>query len=184
MNIDSIEIGNDVPHEVNAIIEIPSMGAAVKYELDKESGALIVDRFLGTAMYYPCNYGFIPHTLSEDGDPLDILVITRVPLLPSSVITCRPIGVLKMVDESGIDMKIIAVPTTKLARFYDHVKEPEDLPEGRLSELSHFFEQYKALEDGKWAKIDGWDGSEAAKKEITACVKRFDEYMESKNNQS
>ena len=175
MNIDMIEIGDDVPNEVNAIIEIPSMGAAVKYELDKASGAMIVDRFLGTAMYYPCNYGFIPHTMSEDNDPLDILVITRVPLLAGSVIPCRPIGVLNMVDESGIDKKIIAVPTSKLAKFYDHVKEPEDLPEGRLSELSHFFEQYKALEDGKWAKIKGWDGSKAAKAEIIRSVKHYNE---------
>ncbi len=175
MNIDKINIGDDVPNEVNAIIEIPSMGAAVKYELDKDSGAMFVDRFLGTAMYYPCNYGFIPHTMSEDDDPLDILVITRVPLLAGSVIPCRPIGVLNMVDESGIDKKIIAVPTSKLAKFYDHVKEPEDLPDGRLSELSHFFEQYKALEEGKWARIDGWDGANAARKEIIRSVKHYQE---------
>jgi len=173
MNLDKLHIGKNVPDEVNVVIEIPAQGEPVKYELDKDSGGLVVDRFFGTAMHYPCNYGFVPHTLSEDGDPVDVLVITRVPLLNSSIIAVRPIGMLKMEDESGIDAKIIAVPIDKLTRQYKDVHELEDLPETFLHEISHFFEQYKALEPGKWAKVDGWADTAASKQEILDSVARY-----------
>jgi len=174
MNLDKLHIGKNVPDEVNVVIEIPAQGEPVKYELDKESGGLVVDRFFGTAMHYPCNYGFVPHTLSEDGDPVDVLVITRVPLLNSAIIAVRPVGMLKMEDESGIDAKIIAVPIDKLTRQYKDVHELEDLPETFLHEISHFFEQYKALEPGKWAKVDGWADTAAAKQEILDSVARYE----------
>ncbi|RLA07402.1 MAG: inorganic diphosphatase [Gammaproteobacteria bacterium] len=175
MNINEIDIGDNVPDIVNAVIEIPSMGAPVKYELDKDSGALIVDRFFGTAMYYPCNYGFVPHTLSDDGDPVDILVVTRVPLLPGSIIAVRPVGMLAMADEAGQDTKIIAVPITKLTSMYANVFEPKDLPNSMLNEIMHFFEQYKALEPGKWVEVEGWQDSKAAKDDIIQSIARFDE---------
>ena len=129
MNLAQIPAGKDIPNDINAVIEIPAQGAPIKYEVDKDSGALLVDRFMATAMFYPCNYGFIPNTLSDDGDPVDVLVVTPVPLMPGSVIRCRPVGVLKMTDEAGIDAKLIAVPHSKLTPLYDHVQSPEDLPE-------------------------------------------------------
>lgn len=175
MDLNKIDIGKKCPDEVNAVIEVPTYGAPVKYELDKDSGALVVDRFIGTAMHYPCNYGFIPHTLGEDGDPLDILVITHSPLMSGVVIPCRPLGMLEMEDESGGDAKLLAVPGEKLTPLYQNVREYSDLPQSILDEIAHFFEQYKALEPGKWARVDQWRGIDDARSEIMASVKRFDE---------
>ncbi len=174
MDISKVEIGSKCPEEFNGIVEVPTHGAPVKYELDKDSGALHVDRFLGTAMHYPCNYGFIPHTLAEDGDPLDLLVLTHSPLMSGVVIECRPIGLLHMEDEEGGDAKVLAVPRTKLTPLYQHVENHSDLPRSILDEIAHFFEQYKALEPGKWARVDHWEGAEAAKAEIRASVERYD----------
>lgn len=173
MGLLNIKSGRDVPHEVNVIIEIPMNGAPVKYEIDKETGALFVDRFMSTAMFYPANYGYIPQTLSEDGDPVDVLVVTPVPLSSGVAIRCRVIGMLKMTDEAGIDAKLIAVPIDKLTKAYSHVKTVDDLPVHLLSSLQHFFEHYKDLEDGKWVKVEGWHGPELAIKEIMDSVERF-----------
>lgn len=170
MIISEISVGKDAPNNINVIIEIPQHGGPIKYEIDKDSGALLVDRFMGTAMYYPCNYGFVPNTLSDDGDPIDVLVCTPVPLAAGSVIACRPVGVLKMTDESGVDAKVIAVPVDKLTPLYKEVKEIEDLPESLLKAISHFFEQYKANEPGKWVKVDGFASAEEAKKDIMASI--------------
>lgn len=175
MNVDQIAAGKSVPDDVNVIIEIPQHADPVKYELDKDSGALLVDRFMGTAMHYPCNYGYIPHTLCGDGDAADVLVVAPFALVPGSVIRCRPVGVLEMTDESGEDAKVVAVPVDKLSPLYSNVKEPEDLPQFLLDQISHFFEHYKDLEKGKWVRVDGWKGSEAARQEILAAVKRFQE---------
>jgi len=175
MNLEHIPLGENVPEVINVAIEIPAHGAPVKYEVDKDFRALIVDRFMGTAMFYPCNYGFVPHTLSEDGDPADVLVITPVPVISGSVIACRPVAVLKMTDEAGEDSKILAVPTDKLTPLYKDVKGPEDLPQELLAQISHFFEQYKALEPGKWVKVDGWHGAEEAKEEIVTSIDRYNQ---------
>ncbi len=172
MDMSKIEVGKNVPEDVNAIIEVPTFGAPVKFEMEKESGALKVDRFLGTAMHYPCNYGFIPHTLAEDGDPLDILVITSVPLMSGVVISVRPVGMLHMEDEAGGDAKVLAVPVKKLTPLYDDVVEYTDVPQSLLNEIAHFFEQYKALEPGKWARVDHWSGVDEAKAEIRASIER------------
>lgn len=174
MDLNKIDVGSNIPDEVNAVIEVPTYGAPVKYELDSKSGALKVDRFMGTAMHYPCNYGFIPHTLAEDGDPLDILVITHVPLLSSVIVPCRPVGILHMEDESGGDAKILGVPADKLTPLYRGVREYSDMQQSVLDEIAHFFEQYKALEPGKWAQVDKWTGSDDARAEISACVKRYE----------
>ncbi|MEX0730715.1 MAG: inorganic diphosphatase [Aquisalimonadaceae bacterium] len=173
MNIDQIATGKSVPDDVNVIIEIPQHADPVKYEVDKDSGALMVDRFMGTSMHYPCNYGYIPHTLCGDGDAADVLVVAPFALVPGSVIRCRPVGVLQMTDESGDDAKILAVPVDKLSPLYSKVKESEDLPQFLLDQISHFFEHYKDLEKGKWVKINGWQGAEAARKEILDAVERF-----------
>lgn len=173
MQIEHIPAGKNVPEDINVIIEIPAQGAPVKYEIDKESGALLVDRFMATAMFYPCNYGFIPHTLSDDGDPVDVLVVTPTPLLPGAVIRCRPVGMLKMSDEAGVDAKLVAVPFGKLTPLYDHVQEVTDLPELLRGQIAHFFEQYKALEKGKWVKVDGWADAAAARAEIIASIERY-----------
>ena len=173
MNMNEISVGKDAPNEVNVVIEIPQHGGPIKYEIDKDSGALLVDRFMGTAMYYPANYGFVPHTLSEDDDPIDVLVVTPVPLAAGSVIACRPVGMLKMTDESGVDAKVVAVPKDKLTPLYRDVKEVEDLPESLLAAISHFFEQYKANEPGKWVKVDGWANADEARKEIQASIDRM-----------
>ncbi len=163
MDIASIPVGDNPPHEINVIIEIPQGGVPVKYEVDKKSGAMFVDRFLHTAMFYPANYGFIPHTLSEDGDPVDCLVVAPTPVAPGVVIRARPIGALLMEDEKGIDEKIIAVPTDKLHPFYKRVGSYRDLPEIAIEQIGHFFEHYKDLEKGKWTKLQRWaDPSEAA----------------------
>lgn len=174
MSLMDVKSGRDVPNEINVIIEIPMHGAPVKYEVDKESGAMFVDRFVSTAMYYPANYGYIPHTLSEDGDPVDVLVITPIPLVSGSVIPCRVVGVLKMTDESGIDAKLLAVPTSKLSKLYDMVKTYEDLPRHQIMTLEHFFQHYKDLEEGKWVKLNGWEGPEAAKEEILNSIARYE----------
>lgn len=172
MSLKAIEAGRDVPNSINVIIEIPMRGEPVKYEVDKASGALFVDRFMTTAMYYPANYGYIPQTLSEDGDPVDVLVLTPIPLVSGSVIRCRPIGMLKMTDEAGVDAKLLAVPLDKIAPMYQHVQTHEDVPQHILQAIEHFFSHYKDLEKGKWVKVDGWEGPEAAKKEILASVER------------
>ncbi len=173
MNIEKISPGRDVPNDINVVIEIPAHSGPVKYEVDKDSGALLVDRFMGTAMYYPCDYGFIPNTLSEDGDPVDVLVVSPVPLVHGAVIRCRPVGMLKMTDESGVDAKLLAVPVAKLSPLYTHVQTPQDLPPTLLAQIKHFFEHYKELEVGKWVKVEGWEGVAEAKAEILASIERF-----------
>jgi inorganic pyrophosphatase len=173
MSLSNIPAGKNLPEEVNVIIEIPAQADPVKYEVDKDSGALFVDRFMATCMHYPANYGYVPHTLSEDGDPVDVLVVTPFPLLSGSVIRCRPVGVLNMTDESGKDAKVLAVPVDKLSSIYRNVKDTTDLPELLLRQIEHFFEHYKDLEPGKWVKVDGWADAAAAKAEITASVERY-----------
>lgn len=178
MNLDRVNPGKKIPEEINVIIEIPSHSDPVKYEVDKETGAMFVDRFMNTAMHYPCNYGYIPHTLSEDGDPVDVLVITPNPLISGSVITCRAIGMLNMTDEAGPDAKLLAVPVTKLCKLYKDVNSPEDAPPLLLHQITHFFEHYKDLEEGKWVKVEGWVGIEAAQKEIMDGVQRYQDAPE------
>lgn len=181
MSLNLVPTGNNVPEEVNVIIEIPMGGEPIKYEVDKDSGALFVDRILGTSMRYPCNYGYIPHTLCGDGDPADVLVFMNRPLLPGSVVKCRPIGILKMTDESGEDAKILAVPVSKISKYYDKVDSIDDLPQIKLKQISHFFEHYKDLEEGKWVKIDGWEGEAAAKAEILDSIENFQKAPETPN---
>jgi inorganic pyrophosphatase len=173
MNLDRVNSGRDVPNDFNVVIEIPMNGDPIKYELDKETGALFVDRFMSTAMHYPCNYGYIPHTLSGDGDPVDVLVVTPYPLIPGVVVRCRPVGMLKMTDEAGSDEKLLAVPVDKLITIYRKVQSPRDLPEITLNQIAHFFAHYKDLEAGKWVKVEGWVGPEEAKKAIQDGVKRY-----------
>jgi len=172
MRIDAIAIGDNPPEDVNVIIEVPVGGQPIKYEMDKKAGALIVDRFLYTPMAYPGNYGFVPHTLSDDGDPIDVLVCNTRPLVPGCVINVRPIGVMLMEDNSGVDEKIIAVPSHRLTRRWDKVVEYSDLPEITLQQIEHFFEHYKDLEPGKWVKIGGWQGRETAGKLIVDAIER------------
>jgi inorganic pyrophosphatase len=173
MGLMKITSGKDVPHEINVIVEIPMHGAPVKYEVDKESGALFVDRFMATSMIYPTNYGYIPHTLSEDGDPVDVLIITPMPLISGSVINCRVIGLLRMTDESGIDAKLLAVPVSKVSKMYEDIDTHEDISQQLLLSIEHFFKHYKDLEEGKWVKVEGWEGPEAARKEILDSVARY-----------
>ncbi|MEE4246684.1 MAG: inorganic diphosphatase [Kangiellaceae bacterium] len=175
MSLSRVASGTNLPEEINVIIEIPAHADPVKYEVDKDSGALFVDRFMSTCMHYPCNYGYVPHTLSEDGDPVDVLVPTPFPLLGGSVIRCRPVGVLNMTDESGTDAKLLAVPVSKLTPVYKDITEGTQLPELLLNQIEHFFEHYKDLEPGKWVKIDGWADAEAAKQEIINSVKRYED---------
>ncbi len=170
MSYNQIPAGKDVPNDIYVVIEIPANHAPIKYEIDKDADALFVDRFVGTAMFYPANYGYIPNTLSEDGDALDVLVVTPYPVVPGAVIRCRPVGKLKMEDEAGMDAKLIAVPHDKLTPLYKHVKEYTDLPELLLKQIEHFFAHYKDLEPGKWVKITGWEGSEVAKEEILKSI--------------
>jgi len=181
MNLDRVDSGRDVPNEINVIIEIPAHSDPVKYELDKKTGAMFVDRFMNTAMHYPCNYGYVPRTLSKDGDPVDVMVITIYPLIPGSVIRCRPVGVLKMTDESGDDAKVLAVPIDKVSRHYRKVGDFRDLPEVMLDQIAHFFEHYKDLDEGKWVRVGGWGGVDEAKAEILASVKMYDESPEKPN---
>ena len=173
MPLDLVPTGRDVPNEVNVIIEIPMNAEPVKYEVDKASGAIFVDRVLSTPMRYPCNYGYIPHTLSGDGDPADVLVLMPLPLIPGSVIRCRPVGMLKMTDEAGEDTKLVAVPVSKVFSGHDNVQDIGDLPELTLARIAHFFEHYKDLEKGKWVKVDGWAGIDDAKREIVVSVERY-----------
>jgi inorganic pyrophosphatase len=170
MILDRVPTGKSVPNDINVIIEIPLHGEPVKYEVDKDTGAMFVDRFLATAMHYPCNYGYIPHTLCDDGDPADVLVVSPLPLIPGSVVRCRPVGVLLMQDESGEDAKIVGVPVDKLTSMYRHISNYRDLPRELLDRISHFFEHYKDLEPGKWVKVTGWGDVEQAKEEIMKAV--------------
>ena len=172
MDITKIPVGRNPPWDINAIIEIPLGGEPVKYELDKASGAMFVDRFLHTAMFYPGNYGFIPQTLSPDGDPCDVLVVSQVPVVPSAIIRCRPVGALIMEDEAGIDEKIIAVPVYALYPFYAGVRSYSDLPPIICEQIAHFFQHYKDLEKGKWVTIVRWVGTEEAQELITASIER------------
>ncbi len=170
MEMKHIPIGNNPPQDINVIIEVPLGGEPIKYELDKASGAMFVDRFLYTSMRYPCNYGFIPHTLSNDGDPTDVMVVGNRALVPGAVVRARPVGVLLMEDEAGIDEKIIAVPHPKLTRFYDKIETYQDLPEILLERISHFFDHYKDLETEKWVKVLGWEGKEKAESLIVEAI--------------
>lgn len=178
MGLRVVESGKKIPDDINVIVEIPAHGDPIKYEVDKDTGALFVDRFMATSMRYPCDYGYIPHTLSEDGDPVDVLMITPFPLTRGCVLRCRPIGMLKMTDESGIDAKVIAVPITKITPLYENIKTHEDLPPMLIKQIGHFFDHYKDLEEGKWVTIEGWVGPDAAKEEILSSIKRYQEAPE------
>ena len=173
MDISKIPPGKHAPEEVNVVIEVPQHADPIKYELDKDSGAVFVDRFMHTAMHYPCNYGFIPNTLSDDGDPVDVLVVSEFALVPGSVITCRPVAVLQMEDEAGMDAKVLAVPITKLTPVYQDVKGPDDLPKFLLDQIEHFFEHYKDLESNKWVKVTGWADAAAARKEVADSIAAY-----------
>ncbi|ODS24543.1 inorganic pyrophosphatase [Candidatus Endobugula sertula] len=175
MSLHLIPAGKNVPEEVNVIIEIPLNGEPIKYEVDKDTGALFVDRILGTSMHYPCNYGYVNNTLCGDGDPIDVMVVSRFGLAPGSVVQCRPVGVLKMTDESGDDAKVLAVPIEKISSMNKKIQNVDDVPELLLKRIAHFFEHYKDLEEGKWVKVEGWEGASAAKKEISDSIKRFEE---------
>lgn len=173
MDLSKIPAGKNAPEEVNVVIEVPQHADPIKYELDKDSGAVFVDRFMHTAMHYPCNYGFVPNTLSDDGDPVDVLVVSDFALVPGSVIKCRPIAVLQMEDEAGMDAKVLAVPITKLTPVYKDVHGPDDLPKFLLDQIEHFFEHYKDLEANKWVKVTGWAGAAAAKKEVMDSIAAY-----------
>ena len=173
MNLDRVDSGRDLGNDFNVIVEIPMHADPIKYEIDKATGALFVDRFVSTPMRYPCNYGYIPHTLSEDGDPVDVLVITPYALMPGVVVRCRAIGMLNMTDEAGRDTKLLAVPIDKLTPLYRGVETVRDLPEIVCQQINHFFAHYKDLEAGKWVKVEGWGSPEDAKNEIREGVKRF-----------
>ena len=173
MSLDNVTPGTKVPDAFNVIIEIPMNADPVKYEVDKESGAIFVDRFMSTAMHYPTNYGYVPKTISGDGDPVDVLVITPFPLIPGVVVPCRAIGILKMEDEAGQDGKVLAVPTDKILSIYSHWKKPEDLNQLRLKTIAHFFEHYKDLEPNKWVKVLGWEGPESAHQEILDGISNY-----------
>jgi inorganic pyrophosphatase len=172
MRLEAIPIGKNPPDDVNVIIEVAIGGEPIKYEMDKAAGTLFVDRFLHTPMRYPGNYGFVPHTLSEDGDPIDVLVANTRPIVPGAVINVRPVGVLKMEDDGGVDEKIIAVPSDKLTKRYLHVKNYTDLPVILIEQIQHFFEHYKDLEPGKWVKLDGWANADRARELITEAIAR------------
>lgn len=177
MSLSKVPAGKQLPQEFNVVIEIPMQSQPVKYEVDKETGAVFVDRFMLAAMHYPCNYGYIPQTLSLDGDPVDVLVKTPYPVQVGSVIKCRALGVLKMEDEAGQDAKLLAVPVDKLYPVYSHLKSVQDLPEVELQQIQHFFEHYKDLEKGKWVKVTGWAGPEAAHEEIESSAKRYQDQI-------
>lgn len=175
MILDRVGYGKNAPNDVNVIIEIPSHSDPVKYEVDKDTGAMFVDRFMGTAMHYPCNYGYIPQTLSEDGDPADVLVLTPVPVITGSVVRVRPLGMLQMTDEAGGDAKILAVPIDSLSSMYADYNGIRDVPKPLLDSIAHFFDHYKDLEQGKWVKIEGWVDREEAKKEIMISIDRYND---------
>lgn len=170
---DKISSGSNVPKEINVIIEIPAHQNPIKYEVDKETGAIFVDRFMSTCMHYPCNYGYIPKTLAEDGDPADVLVVTPFPVIPGSVVRCRPVGCLKMTDEAGIDYKILAVPISQLCSIYDPVETYRDLPGLLIQQIDHFFTHYKDLESNKWVKLEGWQDKDVAEQEILNSINRY-----------
>jgi inorganic pyrophosphatase len=172
MRLDAISIGRDPPREVNVVVEVPVGGEPIKYEMDKEAGTLVVDRFLYTSMRYPGNYGFIPHTLSDDGDPIDVLIANQRGIIPGAIVACRPVGVLKMEDEAGGDEKVVAVPSPRLTRRYENVHEATDLPEITIRQIEHFFEHYKDLEPGKWVKVVGWGDAAEARAMIEAAIER------------
>ena len=172
MRLEAIPVGNNPPEDVNVIVEVGIGGEPIKYEMNKEAGTLFVDRFLHTPMRYPGNYGFVPHTLSDDGDPIDVLIANTRPIVPGAVINVRPIGVLKMEDDGGGDEKILAVPSPKLTKRYVHVMNYTDLPEITIGQIQHFFEHYKDLEPGKWAKIAGWGDAEEARRLIREAIAR------------
>jgi len=173
MSLDRVPTGRDPPNDCNVVIEIPMRADPIKYEVDKETGAVFVDRFMSTAMHYPCNYGYIPQTLSDDGDPCDVLVLSPVPLITGVVVRCRPIGMLKMDDEAGGDSKILAVPIDKLSSLYRDVKSPRDLPQITTQQIAHFFEHYKDLEPGKWVRVASWVEADEAKREIMDSAARY-----------
>jgi inorganic pyrophosphatase len=175
VGLDRVPSGKDLPNDFNVVIEIPMHAEPIKYEVDKESGAIFVDRFMSTAMHYPCNYGYIPHTIAGDGDPVDVLVLTQFALPPGVVVRCRPIGVLKMIDEAGADAKLLAVPVDKLTTMYRSVTSPRDLPQIVLDQIAHFFAHYKDLEPGKFVQVQGWGELDEAKKEILEGVARYDD---------
>lgn len=181
MALNNVPSGKDLPNDFNVIIEIPKNSDPVKYEVDKESGAIFVDRFMSTAMHYPCNYGYIPHTIAGDGDPVDVLVVTQYALPPGVVVRCRPVGMLAMTDEAGEDAKLLAVPVDKLSLMYRDVQTQADLPSLLLDQIAHFFEHYKDLEAGKFVKVNGWRGPEEAKKEIMEGVERFNSAKDKPN---
>jgi inorganic pyrophosphatase len=172
MRIDAIKVGHNPPEDVNVIIEVPIGGEPIKYEMNKAAGTLVVDRFLHTPMRYPGNYGFVPHTLSQDGDPIDVLVANTRPIVPGAVINVRPIGVLRMEDDAGGDEKILAVPVPKLTKRYEHVHNYTDLPKITLEQVQHFFEHYKDLEPGKWVKMHGWGDAREARTLIEEAIAR------------
>ena len=173
MSLDNVSPGKHVPDAFNVIIEIPMNADPVKYEVDKESGAIFVDRFMSTSMHYPTNYGYVPRTISGDGDPVDVLVVTPFPLIHGCVVRCRALGMLKMTDESGVDAKLVAVPVNKLSPATAHVTDLSDIGQNLLDQIKHFFEHYKALEAGKWVKVEGWGGIEEAHKEIADGVANY-----------
>jgi inorganic pyrophosphatase len=172
MRIEAIMIGYNPPDDINVVVEVPIGGEPIKYEMDKEAGTLVVDRFLYTPMRYPGNYGFVPHTLSEDGDPIDVLIANTRPIIPGAVINVRPVGVLNMSDDGGGDEKIIAVPSSRVTQRYVSVTNHSDLPRITLEQIQHFFEHYKDLEPGKWVKIAGWGDAAAAKQRIQEAIDR------------
>ena len=173
MAYDNVPAGKNPPDDINVIIEIPAEANPIKYEVDKDTGVMTVDRFMPTAMHYPCNYGYVPNTLCDDEDPSDVLVITPFPVITGSVVRCRPIGVLEMSDEEGQDAKLLAVPVSKLTPMYEHINKPDDFPQVVLDQIGHFFEHYKDLEPGKWVRIEGWKGLDAAREEVNSAIKRF-----------
>lgn len=173
MSLEQIPAGKDIPNDFNVIIEIPANSDPVKYEIDKDSGAMLVDRFMATPMFYPANYGYIPQTLADDGDPVDVLVVTPYPVIHGSVICCRTVGVLNMTDEKGRDVKLLAVPHNQLTSQYRNVKDYRDLPELLIRQIRHFFENYKSLEEGKWVKVESWENPEVAREAIVQSAEAY-----------
>lgn len=173
MSLTKIGYGDKAPEEFNVVIEIPMNSDPVKYEIDDETGVVMVDRFMLAAMHYPCNYGYVPQTISEDGDPVDVLVLSPFPIQVGAVVKCRAVGVLNMEDEAGGDAKVLAVPVTKLYPPYRNIQGPNDLPQEELDRIQHFFERYKDLEKGKWVKVQGWADAAAAMAEITSSIERY-----------
>lgn len=173
MSYEKLSFGDNTPENVNVVVEIPALSDPVKYEVDKDSGTIMVDRFMATSMHYPCNYGYVPKTLCDDGDPLDVLVITPYPLKAGCVISTRPVGMLKMTDEKGFDCKLLCVPSNDLSTAYHKIKTYEDLPQTTVDSIAHFFEHYKDLEPNKWVDVDGWYGVEEAKAEIIKSIEAY-----------